>query len=31
MLPGRRSIGDVRLPAEAILGVRVFAPPLRVR
>ena len=30
MLPGDRTIGELRLEPDAVLGVRVFAPPLRV-
>jgi 2-amino-4-hydroxy-6-hydroxymethyldihydropteridine diphosphokinase len=30
MLPGGRSIVTLRLPPDAVLGVRAFAPPLRV-
>ena len=30
MLPGGRTFGQLRLEPEAVLGVRVFAPPLRV-
>jgi 2-amino-4-hydroxy-6-hydroxymethyldihydropteridine diphosphokinase len=30
MLAGGRSLRSLRLPADAILGVRPFAPPLRV-
>lgn len=31
MLPGGRTFAAVRLPPDAVLGVRPFAPPLRVR
>lgn len=30
ILPGGRSLASVRLPPGAVLGVRPFAPPLRV-
>jgi 2-amino-4-hydroxy-6-hydroxymethyldihydropteridine diphosphokinase len=30
-LPGGRRMRDVRLPPQDVLGVRRFAPPLRVR
>ena len=28
MLPGGRRLGELRLPPDAVLGVRAFAPPL---
>jgi 2-amino-4-hydroxy-6-hydroxymethyldihydropteridine diphosphokinase len=31
MLPGRRSLGGLRLSPAAVLGVRLFAPPLRTQ
>ena len=31
MLPGGRRLSTLRLPPDAVLGVRPFAPPLRVR
>jgi 2-amino-4-hydroxy-6-hydroxymethyldihydropteridine diphosphokinase len=30
VLPGRRSVRELRLPADEGLGVRAYAPPLRV-
>ena len=30
MLPGGRTVGELRLGPDAVLGVRVFVPPLRV-
>lgn len=30
MLPGERKLSALRVPPEAVLGVRPFAPPLRV-
>ncbi|HSJ50454.1 MAG TPA: 2-amino-4-hydroxy-6-hydroxymethyldihydropteridine diphosphokinase [Actinomycetota bacterium] len=30
MLPGQRTLASLRLPPGAVLGVRTFAPPLRV-
>jgi 2-amino-4-hydroxy-6-hydroxymethyldihydropteridine diphosphokinase len=30
-LPGDRSLHRLRLPPEAVLGIRPFAPPLRLR
>ena len=30
MLPGGKKLSTLRLPPEAVLGVRPFAPPLRV-
>jgi len=29
-LPGGRRLAEIRLPPDAVLGVRAFAPPLRV-
>lgn len=31
MLPGERKLSELRLPPDAVFGVRPFAPPLRVR
>ncbi len=31
MLPGERKLSALRLPSDAVFGVRPFAPPLRVR
>ena len=31
MLPGGRSLSTLRMPPDVLIGVRPFAPPLRVR